>query len=228
MTTKVNDSRLNCSNHNPSTLCARNSIMMDSIAQIHNDPDLQWLQTECNLHNIHQTKPAPSTCIGSEAWPIDHMFGCSQLIKSVTCSGSLSYLDGPKSNHRGLFVDINPIPILGQPLIDQDICLPHSRSLKSGNLELVEDYHKTMHQYYTDQNTLEKIQKLFDTYTNISRSHIKKCLEKWGSKQGRAMAHAKSIITKPWKPYSCPQHFKTWVLYTNTGGCTTGKKKSWG
>ena len=30
--------------------------MIDSNAQIHNDPDLQRHQTNCNLHNIHQTK----------------------------------------------------------------------------------------------------------------------------------------------------------------------------
>ena len=42
-------------------------LMMDSNAQIHEDQDLHRLQTECNLHDLHQTIPAPSTYIGSEA-----------------------------------------------------------------------------------------------------------------------------------------------------------------
>ena len=32
-------------------------LMMDSNAQINEDQDLQRLQSECNLHNIHQTNP---------------------------------------------------------------------------------------------------------------------------------------------------------------------------
>ena len=50
-------------------------LMMDSNAQIHEDQDLQRLQTECDLHDLHHTNPAPSTYIGSEARRIDHMFG---------------------------------------------------------------------------------------------------------------------------------------------------------
>ena len=76
-------------------------LMMDSNAQIHKDQDLQFLQTKCNLHNLHQTNPAPSTYIGSDAQCIDHMFRCLQLLKFVTCLGSLSYLDGPQSDQKG-------------------------------------------------------------------------------------------------------------------------------
>ena len=177
-------------------------LMMDSNAQIHEDQDLQRLQAECDLHDLHHTNPAPSTYIGSEARRIDHMFGCSQLLKSVTRSGSLSYLDGPQSDHRGLFADINPNSTLGQPLTNQDICPPHSRPLKSANPELAEAYHKAMHKYYADHNMVKRIQRLYDSHKTLSRSQIKKSLEKWDRDQGRAMAYAESTITRPRKPHS--------------------------
>ncbi|KAI2511593.1 hypothetical protein MHU86_2847 [Fragilaria crotonensis] len=177
-------------------------LMMDSNAQLHDDIDLQRLQSECDLHDLHQATPAPSTYIGSEDRRIDHMFGCSQLIKHVKSSGSLSYLDGPQSDHRGLFVDIDPNDILGQPISKQFIEQPHTRSLKSGNPELVEAYHKAMLQYYEEHNMVARMKKLFDTHTTMSRSQIKKRLEKWDCDQGRAMAHAEGIISKPRKPYS--------------------------
>jgi hypothetical protein len=106
----------------------------------------------------------------------------------------LSYLDGPQSDHRGLFVDIDPKEILGQPISKQSIGQPHSRSLKSGNPELVEAYHKAMLQYYAELNMVARMKTLFDTHTTMSRSQIKKRLKKWDCDQGRAMAHAESII----------------------------------
>ena len=41
-------------------------LMMDSNAQIHEDQDLQRPQTECDLHNLHHTNPAPSTYVGEK------------------------------------------------------------------------------------------------------------------------------------------------------------------
>jgi hypothetical protein len=177
-------------------------LMLDSNAQIQDDLDLQRLQAECDLHDLHQINPAPSTYIGSEARRIDHMFGCSQLVKGVTRSGSLSYLEGPQSDHRGLFVDLDPSNILGHSLTKQNIAPPVSRSLKSGNPALVEEYIKAMRKYYDNHNMVARIQKLYDTHKTLSRSHIKKMLERWDRDQGRAMAHAESIVTKPRKPYS--------------------------
>ena len=177
-------------------------LMLDSNAQIQDDPDLQRLQTECDLHDLHQTNPAPSTYIGSESRRIDHMFGCSLLFQAVTRAASLSYLDGPQSDHRGLYVDVDPITLLGHPLIKQELGPPNSRSLKSENPELVAEYHKAMHRYYDDHNMVERIHKLAKIHKTLTRSNIKKRLEKWDSDQGRAMAYAESIITKPRQPYS--------------------------
>lgn len=59
-----------------------------------------------------------------------------------------------------------------------------------------------MHRYYKDHNMTAWIQTLFDTHKQLSRSQIKKRLEKWDRDQGRAMAYAESTITKSRKPYS--------------------------
>jgi hypothetical protein len=178
-------------------------LMLDSNAQITGDLDLQRLQQNCDLHDLHQKHPVPSTYIGSEARRIDHMFGCSKFLEAVTRSGSLSYLDGPQeSDHRGLFVDVDPNTILGQPLTTQNIEAPRLRSLKSGNPELVEAYHKAMKQYYKEHKMVERMQKLFSTHTTLSKSQLNTKLEQWDQDQGRAMANAERIITKPRKPYS--------------------------
>jgi hypothetical protein len=119
-------------------------LLLDSNAQITGDLDLQRLQQNRNLHDLHQKHPAPSTPstdVVSAACRIDHMFRCSKFLQAMTCSGSLSYLDGPQSDNRGLFVDADPNTILGQPLTTQNIETPRSRSLKSVNPELVEAYH---------------------------------------------------------------------------------------
>jgi hypothetical protein len=59
-----------------------------------------------------------------------------------------------------------------------------------------------MHKYYADHNMVKRIQRLYDSHTTLSRSQIKKSLEKWDRDQGRAMAYAESTITRPRKPHS--------------------------
>ncbi|KAI2505799.1 hypothetical protein MHU86_8661 [Fragilaria crotonensis] len=49
---------------------------------------------------------------------------------------------------------------------------------------------------------VERMQQLFSTHTTLSRSKLKKKLEQWDQDQGRAMANAERIITKPRKPYA--------------------------
>ena len=83
-----------------------------------------------------------------------------------------------------------------------------------------------MHKYYADHNMVKRIKKLFIMHTKLPRSWIKKSLEKWDSDQGRAMAHAESIITRPHKPYSWSsalQHvgliYKYWRMHHREEKC---------
>ena len=68
-------------------------LMLDSNAQLHEDEDLQQLMAACDLHDLHQVSPSPSTYLGSTNRRIDHMLGCSITVHSLSASGSLSYLE---------------------------------------------------------------------------------------------------------------------------------------
>jgi hypothetical protein len=201
-------------------------LKLDSNAQIQDDPDLPRLQSECDLHDLHQTNPAPSTYIGSESRRIDHMFGCSLLFQAVTRAASLSYLDGPQSDHRGLYVDVDPTTLLGHSLTKQELGPPNSRSLKSENPVLVAEYHKAMHRYYADHNMVARIHKLAKIHKTLSRSNIKKRSrngivikdEQWHTQKVSSQNHISRIRG--------PQHSETRVSSTNTGECVTAKQNT--
>jgi hypothetical protein len=118
--------------------------MMDSNGSLHDDQDLQRLLSECDLHDLHSKDPAPSTFIGSTNRRINHIFGCPQVLQAMQLAGSLSYLEGPQSDHRGLFVDINIQTLLHRNIEPLAISPSHSRFLKTGNPEAVVTYHEAM------------------------------------------------------------------------------------
>ena len=189
-------------------------LMMDSNGQVEDDQDIQNFLSTCDLHDLHSADPAPSTFIGHESRRIDHIFGCSFTAQALKASGSLSYLEGPQSDHRGLYVDLDTATILGQTLLQSKIATPTLRPLKSGNPETVEAYHAAMHQYYEDHNMVQRMEDLFQNYNTLNRSQIKRRLEEWDHDQGRAMKHAEATLSKPSKPYEWSPAFRnSGVLY---------------
>jgi hypothetical protein len=95
---------------------------MDANSTITDDKSLKEFIAETGLYDLHEHNPAPTTYIGSESRRIDYMFGCPRVKQATVRAGTLSYLQGPQTDHRGLFVDIDPqmifdIPYLQQPPI---------------------------------------------------------------------------------------------------------------
>ena len=176
-------------------------LMLDSNGQLHDDIDLHQFAATCDLHDLHTSDPAPSTYIGSDHRRIDHMLGCSQTLAALTASGSLSYLDGPQSDHRGLFIDLNPAILLDQHISSLRIAAHNMRPLKAGNPESIATYTQAMLQYYADHNMVTRMQHLRANFQTLSRSALKKRLEKWDSDQGRAMEHAESQLRHSTKSY---------------------------
>ncbi len=127
-------------------------LMMDSNGSLTDDDDLQKLLIECDLSDLHEHAPAPSTYIGSSHRRIDHMLGCPQTTLALTSSGSLSYTEGPQSDHRGLFIDLSQQTQLKRTIEPSSISTSASRSLKSGNPEAVATYHEAMMKYYLEHN----------------------------------------------------------------------------
>ena len=176
-------------------------IMMDSNGSLGKDTDLQQFISKCDLTDLHASDPAPSTYIGSSHRRIDHIFGCPQVCQSLTSSGSLSYIDGPQSDHRGLFVDLDLQQLLHRTTTPPAISTASSRFLKTGNPEAVATYHDAMLAYYADHNMIQRLDKLVRTKDTLSLPTLRKYLEKWDSDQGRAMKYAEDLLQRPKKPY---------------------------
>jgi hypothetical protein len=82
-------------------------VMMDANETLlPSQGDLRSWISQHDLHDIHKLHPAPSTYIGSTHRRIDFMFGCHQILPFIHRSGTLSYIDGPQSDHRSLYIDV--------------------------------------------------------------------------------------------------------------------------
>ena len=176
-------------------------LMLDSNGTLEGDPDLSNLIQQCDLHDLHSINPSPSTFIGSNTRRIDHMLGCSTVLRCMTGSGSMSYLEGPQSDHRGLFVDIDQQALLGHLPSTNPLQSATSRILKAGNPELVELYQTAIHKYYEDHDMISRIADLQENADSMSKSDLRHALERWDADQGRAMKYAETSLTKPPKPY---------------------------
>ena len=117
--------------------------------------DILWIRPVSDTRNSNafiSIFTAYRSCSGS-IWTMSIGSTFSHEYQHLRWSNNLSHQDhGPRSNPRGLFADINPNTIPGQPLTTQDICQPCSTPLKSGNPEFVEPYHKAVHKNYADHN----------------------------------------------------------------------------
>jgi hypothetical protein len=52
------------------------------------------------------------------------MLGCPQVANAITHAGTLSYIEGPQSDHRALYIDLDPGKILSYHPQDHTI-QPH-------------------------------------------------------------------------------------------------------
>jgi hypothetical protein len=119
-------------------------LMLDANSVLTQDTFFPDSMEKLHLHDLHQSDPAPSTYIGSSNRRIDYIFGCQKVLTSLDQAGTLSYLDGPQSDHRGIFVDLNTLTLLHHHADDNRIQPPQVRRLKTGNPELVATYIKSM------------------------------------------------------------------------------------
>ena len=125
------------------------------------------------------------------------MLGCPRVAESVSRQGSLAYKkEGPQSDHRGLYVDLNFELLLGinEP---QSIERPSTRLLNSGNPELVSSYLEGMRRYYVDHRMSDRIDTLYKEHSTMTQLQVRKHLTAWDNDQGRAMKHAETTLSAP-------------------------------
>jgi hypothetical protein len=125
-------------------------VMLDANSTLTSDIHFSDFITSCGLNDLHSDDPAPSTYIGAADRRIDFILGCDQVLASLSRSGTLSYTEGPQSDHRGLYIDLD-LSFLQRPSWDT-ITPTNARGRHTGNPELVDAYHSTMMAYYESHN----------------------------------------------------------------------------
>ena len=173
-------------------------LMLDANATLA-DTSFSDFAASCSLVDLHSSDPAPSTYIGSDTSRIDYMFGCVSLQSHITRSGTLSYTEGPQSDHRGLFVDLSLDFLLIPPA---PIAPAHVRGIHTGNPEHVAVYNEAVLSYYTQHRMVERIDDLYKHHNTMSRAQVREVLTKWDDDNGRAQLHAERLLLRPPKKYS--------------------------
>jgi hypothetical protein len=153
-----------------------------------------WWSSAERLHDMHKDDPATSTYIGATARQIDYMLGCNKVMATLTQQGTLAYHEGPQSDHRALYVDLDAHMLLEHHAHDNAIQPPQARVLKTGNPEAVAAYREKMREYYDQHNMIKRIHKLHKRHHKLTDDQVKKLLEKWDRDQGRAMRHAENAL----------------------------------
>ncbi len=174
-------------------------LLMYANGSLENDTDLQNLQAQCELHDIHRHDLAPSTYIGASTRRIDFIFGCDRVDNNAVRSGSLPYHEGPQADHRGLYVDLMLPAIFNHNVTP--LASHAKRLLHNGNPETVATYLNSVHNYYADHNMVHRISQLYKTHTSMSRSKVRTALIKWDLDQGRAMLASELSLRQPSKPH---------------------------
>jgi hypothetical protein len=169
-------------------------LMLDANSVLSSDSQFRETMDRLQLTDLHRNDPAPSTYIGSASRRIDYMFGSTRITETLVAAGTLSYVDGPQSDHRGLYMDIETNALLQYNPNDNHIQPPQGRALKSGNPEIVATYHASMHAYYESHRMVERINKLYDNHTTMRLDEIRDILNTWDEDQGRAMASSENAV----------------------------------
>ena len=101
-----------------------------------------------------------------------------------------------------LFIDVDFNILLGYQPSPYLIPAPAAHLLKAGNPELVHKYNESMRDYYVKHNMAARINRLYETYSSMSREAVRKELEAWDNDQGRAMQTSEKTPGKPPCKYS--------------------------
>lgn len=178
-------------------------LMLDANQMLQNDNKLTTfgqMAHDCDLHDLHSTAPARTTCHSSTRGRIDYILGSPAVVAAILQSGTLSYAEGLTSDHRGLFVDIDFPKLLQLDTINQ-ILPPAGRLLRSGNPEAQEQYTTTVKDYMQHHNMFDRLDDLANKSKRISRPRLRRLLNQLDQDLGRAMKAGEASLRNPPKKY---------------------------
>jgi hypothetical protein len=138
--------------------------MLDANGTIQDDLHLCNMIETCCLHDLHYQDPAQSMYIGATHQQIDLMLGCSKVLDAMT----LSYVEGPQSNHCKLYIKLDAGNLLSFNPQDKTIQPQSCLRAEAANPELVAMYHSKVLEYYESHNIARCIRKLFVHHSKLS------------------------------------------------------------
>jgi hypothetical protein len=180
-------------------------LMIDANSVYNTETLFAEFLASCGLNDLHSSHPPPTTYIGAKARRINYIFGCDRIATSCSRAGALAYTEGPQSDHRGLFVDLD-IQELRKCITPQKMSPQSDRSLHTKNPELVSLYINHMKEYYATHNMFSRMKNIADQQNKIPREQLLNLIIKWDNDQNRAMSFAERKLTIPpkkceWSPH---------------------------
>jgi hypothetical protein len=178
-------------------------VMLDANSELSQDTSFLDFIHQQELSDLHSRDPAHSTYIGAKSRRIDYILGTDRIASGNLRSGTLSYSEGPHSDHRGLYIDID-LPSIFDPNYDPPAYQNmDNRFLFTGNPEHVVQYNTNMTAYYNQHGMFSRMKALHDNHEDLSTAELRKRLEQWDLDQGRAMMSAeKSLQSVSGKAYA--------------------------
>jgi hypothetical protein len=169
-------------------------VMLDANSELSQESCFLDFIHKQELFDLHSRDPAPSTYIGAKSRRIDYILGTERIASGYSRSGTLSYNEGPQSDHRGLYVDID-LPSIFDPNYEPPAYQTRDkRVLLAGNPEHVEKYNLIMTEYYDQHRMFDRMKELYDQHKDLSIEELRERLEKWDLDQGRAMMSAEKSL----------------------------------
>ena len=162
---------------------------------------IRQIMDECSLMDLHSIGPCapPATYKYGHHRKIDFMLGSATLSSHIRRFGFLAYDNGIFSKHRGLFVDLDFVALMGNVV---DIPSAAGRRLQSENPLSVDRYLSAFKQYATDHNIWTREQELITVSLSLTSDQCKACYDPIDRDVTRAMLHAEKRAKRPTGKYA--------------------------
>ena len=152
-------------------------FMMDANSVLATDEKFKEFLIQQELFDLHDRAPAPSTYIGAKDRRIEYIFGTERIGHGISRAGTLAYNEGPQSDHRGLYVDVD-LSVIFDPFCEPPTFQSlEKRSLHSGNPEHVEHYNSQMKAYCNHHRMYDCMKALSENFATMDREELRESLE---------------------------------------------------
>jgi hypothetical protein len=164
----------------------------------------------CNPEEYPPTHTRGSQCI-------DFIFGSPNVLQHIVSSGMTSFFSSPwpHTDHRGLFVDIDIVGLLGATL--HDIPKPVPRKVTSKSKKIINTFVTNIHNSNQTPNILHQLLLLqkIDQWTSKEYSTLETLDQQFTSVLLNSEKLSSIPTTNHWSPelHTKSQIYKYWLLY---------------